>query len=189
MKRIAYALGVFAVALGPLGGCATKLPSPTLTFDNVQGLRAAGIPPLALGEFTRGPELSEARDRSIGIRADSLQPPQGGAFSGYLRDTFAAELAGAGLLDRNSPRVISAQLTRSDVSTSGSQSRGELGARFFLRNGEATVFEKEIIIEDEWPSSFLGVEAIPDAMNHYTALYPKLLGALVADPEFRAALR
>jgi hypothetical protein len=186
---IARALGAFVLALGLLSGCATMLPSPAVTFDSVRSLRAAGTPPLALGDFTRVPELSEARDRSIGIRADSLQPPQGGTFSGYLRDTFAAELAGAGLLDPNSPWVLSAQLTRSNVSTGGSQSRGELGARFRVVSGGAIVFEKEIVLEDEWPSAFLGAEAIPDAMNHYTALYPKLLAALVADPEFKAALR
>lgn len=187
MMRVACALGGLVIALGLLGACATQLPSPTLTFDNVQRLRTAGLRPLALGEFTRGPEFSEARDRSIAIRADSLQPPQGDTFSGYLRDTIAAELTGAGLLDPTSTRILSAQLTRSEVSTFGSRSRGALSARFRLSNGQTTTYEKELLVEEEWQSAFFGAEAIPDAMNHYTGLYPKLLAALVADPEFRAA--
>lgn len=187
MMQVARALGGLVIALGLLGACATQLPDPTVTFDNIQRLRAAGLPPLALGDFTRSPELPEASDRSIAIRADSLRPPQGATFSSYLRDTIAAELAGAGLLDPMSTRILSAQLTRSEVSTFGSLSRGALSARFRLSNGQAATYEKEFTVEEEWPSAFMGVEAIPDAMNHYTGLYPKLFAALLADPEFRAA--
>jgi hypothetical protein len=143
---------------------------------------------LALGEFSRGPALPEARDRSIAIRADALQPPGGGTFSSYLRSTIEAELAGAGLLDGNSRYVLGAQLTQSEVSTFGSESRGRLAAMFRLSDGQTLVFEKELMVEDAWPSSFLGAIAIPEAMNHYTGLYPRLFAALLEDPEFRAAL-
>ncbi len=187
MIRVARAFSALVIALGWLGACATQLPSPTLTFDNVQRLRTSGVPPLALGDFTRAPELSEASDRSIAIRADSLQPPQGSTFSAYLHDVVAAELAGAGLLDPASARTLSAQLTRSEVTTFGARSWGTVGARFRLSNGQFAAYDKEIIVDEEWASAFMGVEAIPDAMNHYTGLYAKLFAALVADPEFRAA--
>lgn len=186
---IKRALGALAIACAALSGCATQLPAATLTFDNVQRLRETNTPALALGEFTRGPGLSAQADRSISVRADSLQPPGGGTYSGYLRSVIEQELTGAGKLDPASPFVLSGQLTRSDVSTTGEQSRGELGAQFRLTRNGAVVFDKEIVIVEEWPSSYWGFEAIPRAMNNYTGLYPKLFGALLADPEFQAATR
>jgi len=172
-----------------IAACATSLPPPTATFDGIQQLRAAEIAPLALGDFTRAPELPEARDKSIAIRADSLQPPKGGTFSSFLRQTIEADLKGAGRLDPAADRILSAQLTRSDISTFGSNSRGALGARFRVTQKSAIIFEKQVTVEEEWPSAFLGAVAITDASNHYTGLYPKLWAALLADPEFRAAAR
>ncbi|MBK6703830.1 MAG: hypothetical protein IPG56_08790 [Caulobacteraceae bacterium] len=184
---IARALGAILTACVILSACATQLPAPTVTFDNVQRLREA--PALALGGFTRGSDLSEQRDRSLSIRADSLQPPGGGTFSGYLRSVIESELSGAGKLDSGSNLVLSAQLTRSEVSTSGSQGHGAIAAQFRLTRAGAVVFDKEISVQDQWPSSFLGGIAIPDAMNHYTGLYPQLFCALLADPDFQAAAR
>lgn len=185
IRAIAAAIAV----LGLLSACATQLPSPTLSFDNVQRLRAANIPPIALGEFTRAPSLSEAQDRRIGIRADSLRPPVGATFSSYLRSTIEAELVGVGVYDPASMLVLSAQLNRSEVSTGGADSGGVVGARFRLARNGVTVFEKDIVVEEQWPFALLGYTAINDAMNHYAGLYPKLFGALLADEEFLAATR
>ena len=168
-------------------GCATQLPAPAPTFDNIEQLRTTGIAPLSLGEFGPGPSLPSGRDRSVSFRAESLNPPSGGTFSSYLRETISAELTAAGKLDPSAHRVLSGQLVRSEVSTLGSESRGALGARFQLTRDGATVFDKEIVVEDTWPSSYFGAVAIPDAENHYSALYPKLFAALLADAEFRAA--
>ena len=189
MKNLAQALGALAIACVALSACATQLPAPTLTFDNVQSLRANNTPALALGEFTRGPGLSAAQDRSISVRADSLQPPSGTTYSAYLRSVIESELTGAGKLDPASPFLLSGQLTQSDVSTMGDESRGTLAARFQLTRGGAVVFDKEIVVAEQWPSSYWGVEAIPRAMNNYTGLYPKLFGALLADTDFQAATR
>lgn len=189
MNRLGRVIGALVVAVAALSACATQLPAPTLTFDNVQRLRANDTPALALGEFSRGPGLSAAQDRSISIRADSLRPPSGTTYSAYLRSVIEAELAGAAKLDPASPFVLSGQLTQSDVSTLGDVSVGRLAARFQLARNGAVVFDKEIVISEQWPSSYWGVEAIPRAMNSYTGLYPKLFGALLADPDFQAATR
>lgn len=189
MKRLARTFGALVIACAVLSACATQLPAPSLTFDNVQRLREASTPALALGEFTRGPGLSEADDRSIQVRADSLRPPSGGTYSAYLRSVIESELSGAGKLDPASPFVLSGQLMRSEVSTGGDQSRGALAAQFRLTRNGAVVFDKEIALAEQWPSSYWGIEAIPRAMNHYTGLYPKLFGALLDDPDFQAAVR
>lgn len=178
-----------AIALSALAACAAQLPPPSVTFENVQRLRETNTPALALGAFTRGSELSARQDQSIQIRAESLQPPSGDTFSAYLGSVIEVELTGAGRFDPASPFVLSGELTRSEVSTMEAQSRGAVAARFRLVRAGALVFEKEISVAEDWPSSYWGVEAIPEAMNHYTGLYPKLFGALLADAEFQAATR
>ncbi|MGH6950399.1 MAG: LptE family protein, partial [Vitreimonas sp.] len=126
------------------------------------------------------PGLSEQRDRSISIRADSLRPPSGGTFSSYLRSVIESELAGAGKLDPAAPFVLSGQIMRSDVSTTSAQSQAALAVQFRLTREGAVVFDEEIAVSEEWPSSYWGIEAIPAAMNHYTGLYPKAFGEAAA---------
>lgn len=187
MSRSIGALIFAIMSCAWLGACATQLSAPTATFDNVQRLRQAGVSPLSLGEFTRGPDLSEARDQSVIIRASSVRPPGGGTFSAYLRSVIETELSAAGKFDPGSSRVLSGQLTRSEVSTGGSTAQGALGAQFRLTRDGEVVFDQEIVVEESWPSNFIGAIAIPDATNHYTGLYPQLFEALLADPGFREA--
>jgi hypothetical protein len=180
------ALWAFAVGCCLVSACATELPPPVATFESIQQLRASNIAPLALGEFDATAELA-TRDHGVGFRADSLHPPGGGTFSGYLKQSISAQLTGAGKLAPDAAHVLSAQLTRIEVSTMGADSHAALAADFRLRVNGTLVFDKEIVVEDSWPSAFMGAEAIPDAENHYSALFPKLFAALLADPAFLSA--
>jgi hypothetical protein len=51
------------------------------------------------------------------------------------------------------------------------------------------VFDKEIVATSTWESSFMGAVAIPAAINQYGALYQKLVGQLLDDTEFLAAIK
>jgi hypothetical protein len=139
-------------------GCATELAPPVATFDSIQQLRASNIAPLGLGEFTSAPQIA-GRDHGLAFRVDTLKPPGGGTFSGYLQQTISAELSGAGKLSPGAARVISAQLTRIEVSTMGAQSRAAVGAHFRLSVDGAVAFDKEVVVEETWPSSFMGATA------------------------------
>lgn len=185
--RIRFAIA--AAVCGLASACATPLALNQQTFENVQILRAGDIPQMALGEFKLAKGLPEGMDKSLGIRADSVTPPQGLTFSGYLKQALEAELTGAGKLNPSAPVVISGELTRSQVSTGGQNSTGVLGARFLVTRSGAEVFNKELVVTEAWPSSFFGAEAIPAAMNHYNGFYPKMVTKLLQDPDFRAALR
>ena len=169
--------------------CSTALPAPSATFENITRIRSLDLPPVALGSFVRGESLSAAQDRSLQIRADSLKPPTGESFSTFLRQTFEAELTAADRLDPDSSNILSAALTRSSVFTAGATSRGELGAIFTLQRYGNIVFEKELIVNEEWPSAFLGAVAITDAANHYTGLYAQLVNAVLKDEDFLIAVR
>lgn len=172
-----------------LAGCTTSAPMgpQQATLANIQALRTAATPPMALGDFRPAASLPRGADRAIGVRADTLKAP-GGSFAAYLRQTLEAELKGAGVFDAASPVVISGVLTRSEVST-GTPSRGALAAQFVVTRAGARIYEKELTADAEWPSSFIGAIAIPEAMDRYTALYPALVSKLINDPDFVRAVK
>ncbi|ATQ41022.1 hypothetical protein [Caulobacter mirabilis] len=178
-----------ALCLGA-GGCAMgPMAVQGATLDNVQAARAATPAPVAVGAFVLAEGLPKAMDRSIAIRAGSVTAPGGGSFAGYLKTTLETELTAAGKLDAASGTTISGELTQSSVATPLPMSRGLVGARFRVTRDGKVLYEKELTASDEWESNFIGAVAIPMAMDRYTALYPKLVGVLLNDPEFRAALR
>jgi hypothetical protein len=182
-------LALAALAL-LLAGCATPpMAAHQPTLRNVQALRAADVPLIELGAFELAPGRPARMDRLIEIRASVLRAPNDGTFSSYLRQTLEAELQAAGKLAVDGDVVLSAQLTQSAIETSPPDSRGAVAARFVLTRAGAVVFDRELVAREEWPSSFIGAIAIPQAMDRYTALYPTLVTMLLTDPEFRAALR
>lgn len=163
------------------------LPQHAATLENIQAIRAAGIPNVSVGPFALAPGLPEDMDRSIGIRAVSVSSPDG-SFSTYLRQTLITELTAGGRLDPSSPIVIGGQLSESRVETGISEAHAVLGANFAVTRDGKIVFNKAFEVHDDWQGDFLGAVAIPAAMDHYTALYSRLVGALLMDNEFRAAV-
>jgi len=180
---------VLAAACVLAGGCVTvDAPVQQATFENVRLLQATDIPQIALGAFELAPGLPPQMDKTISMRAGSLKAPGTGSFSSYLRQTFETELTAAGKLSPEGTAVLSGQLTRSEVKTSPA-GEGHLAARFRVTRGGKVMFDKELAVTESWKFDFIGAIAIPEAMNRYTALYPKLVTALFNDAEFRQALR
>lgn len=169
-------------------GCTATIVEPETSIAAVRAASAGDFPPLAIGSFERGPTISRSADRAVGLRASTIKPPNGGSFSAYLGQTAATQLRLAGKLDSASPLRLSATLTESSANPAIGKARGALGAVFRLHRGGAVVFEKALRVEAGWNSSFIGALAIPDAEREYTALYPRLIELLFADPDFRAAL-
>ncbi len=180
---------VFAVLLAAACTSLPPLPEHQPTLANVQLLRNPDIPALALGDFALAPGLPARMDRSVSVRAEILRAPGDGSFSNYLRQTLEAELTASGKLDAASGTAISGLLTRSQVETAGDQSTGTLGARFIVTRGGQTLYDREHVVTDAWPSNFIGAIAIPDAMTHYNALYPALVGDLLRNEDFRQSVR
>ena len=173
---------------GALPGCATlKLGDHQPAMDTLVALREAGIAPLAVGEFKLASGLNPDLDKHQSSRGNPIDPPAGSTFSGYLRDSLTADLKAAGKFDAASPLSVQGQLTHNNLSTGMSSAEVVLGARFQVVRSGAVVFDKEIVQDDKWESSFVGAVAIPQAMNHYAQAYNVLLSKLYADTEFRAA--
>jgi hypothetical protein len=180
-------LSAIALSLAT-AACAMGMPEQQATIENLRVLRAADISPVNVGEFTLAPGLRPETDRSIAIRAVTVSPPNGGTFTGYLRQTLITELTADGKFDANSSIVIGGRLNVSKIDAGIGTAHATLGATFTVSRGGNKVYEKALEVHDDWSGDFLGAVAIPSAMDHYTALYSKLVGALLADGEFRAAM-
>ncbi|WP_293501415.1 hypothetical protein [Roseateles sp.] len=178
-----------AAALAILAGCVSvKMPAPAPSAGNAEKLRTAKLVPSQMGSFKLAAGKPADMDTSLsGLRGSSVSPA-GGSFAGQLRDEIAAELGAAGLLDAKSRFVVEGQLTDSMVDAGMSVGKGRLAARVQVRRDGQTLFDKEVVAEATWESSFVGAIAIPTAINQYGALYKTLAGKLFDDADFRRAL-
>lgn len=180
--------GALALTVAMLSGCATlKLGDHQPAMDTLVALRASGITPLAVGEFKLASGLSPELDKQQSSRGNPIYPPAGSTFSGYLRDSLISDLKAAGKFDAGSGLSVQGQLTQNKLSTGVSTAEVVLAARFQVTRSGGLVFDKEIVQDDKWDSSFIGAVAIPQAMNHYAQAYNVLLSKLYADTDFRAA--
>ncbi|MBV8603354.1 MAG: hypothetical protein JO224_01590 [Pelomonas sp.] len=181
--------GLAGLTLLGLGGCAThSMPEPTASFANVEKLRTAQIRPAMVGTFMLAAGKPKDMDTTLGgLRSTSLAPAHG-SFALQLRDTLVAELKNASLYDGTSPALIEGQLTDSFVDAAIGTSSGRLAARFTIKRDGHLVFDKELVVDEQWDGSFMGPVAIPDAIRHYEGLYHLLIGKLIDEPDFRAAL-
>lgn len=178
-----------AAMLAVLSGCAAvKMPAPTPSAANVEKLRSAKLAPAQVGTFKLAAGKPADMDTTLGGLRGSTLSPTNGSFAGQLRDELAAELTAAGLLDPKSDIVIEGQLTDSMVDAAIGTGKGRLAAKIQIKRGTATVFDKEVVAEASWESSFVGAVALPAAINQYGALYKTLVGKLFDDADFKRAL-
>ena len=188
MIRTFTRIVLVAMAVSVTACANVKLDATSATPATVEKLRAANLTSAQAGTFKLAPGKDASMDTSLsGLRGNSLSPAKG-AWSQLLKDTLVLELTASGLYDTQSRYVIEGQLTDSMVDAAIGTGTGRLAARFTVTNAGQKVFEKEIVAEASWESSFMGAVAIPAAIDQYSALYKKLVAKLVDDPEFRRAL-
>lgn len=171
------------------GGCANvRLDVVGATPATVEKLRTAGLAPAGVGTFALAPGRDPAMDTKLpGLRGNTLLPAKG-RWSQLLKDTLVAELVASGLYDPQSASVIEGQLTDSRVEAAVSTGTARLAARFVVTNGGQVRYDRELAVEAQWPSSFVGGIAIPVAIDQYSALYKALVAKLADDADFRRAL-
>ena len=188
IKRILKLGAIAALGLNLVACVSVQMPAPAASAGNVEKLRAAKLAPAGTGGFVLAPGKPADMDKSLGgLRGSSMQPSNG-SFALQLRDELVAELKAAGLYDTASKNLIEGQLTDSMVDAAIGTGKGRLAARFSVKRDGKLVFDKELAAEASWESSFVGATAIPMAINQYGALYKSLIGKLIDDADFRAAL-
>jgi hypothetical protein len=172
-----------------LAGCQDfPMAAPQPSLQSVQVIRTAEIQPLQVGDFALAPGKPASLDQPLGVRAVTLRSPYKDSFVLYLRESVITDLKAAGKYDPASKLVVKGWLTenRLDGSLSDPNS-GALGARFLLMQDDRTLYDKEFKVDAQWPTTFLGAVAIPEAINQYTTLYRELLWRFFRDDEFRKA--
>lgn len=188
MSRLARSARLAAAAFAAvlLGACTTQIDALPPSFETLQVMREAGIPPMALGRFTRGPN---GAGRSVTIRLSSMKAPKGADFAEFLGATFETELRAAGKLDPAAPVVIEGVLTESRVGEDFAKGGASLGAQIVLRRSGAVIFTREYRVDTRWQSDFIGAIAIPEAFRQYNSLYALLVRKVLSDPDFLAAAK
>ena len=188
LSTLARSAALAAFCAGLFGCASVKLPAPTASADTVQKLRAANAGPVKAGAFAPGPGLKADADRSQGGLRGSTVSAASGSFSQYLKDEIVTELKAAGLYDDNARTQIDAQLTDSQLDAAIGTGTGRLAAHFTVTRDGGKVFEKELVVDGRWESSFVGAVALPEAINRYSQFYKALAAKLFEDPDFRAAV-
>ena len=183
-------LAVSLVASLQLIGCANiSMSQPKATLETTTALRGAAMAPVAIGKFSLDSSRPADMDKSISLRgANHVTSSIDGSFSQYLRESLRVELEAAGLFDATSKTVVTGTLTQSEADAAIGTATAKLAARFVVIRADSVKYDKELVVNDSWESSFVGATAIPLAAAHYEGLYRKLTGKLLADAEFRTAL-
>jgi hypothetical protein len=171
-------------------GCASvQMASPTSDIATIEILRTAKLEPASVGTFTLAPGKDPAMDKTLGGLRGSSVAPANGSFAAQLKEQIVADLKASNIFSEASKIVISGQLTDSQVDAGMSVGKGRLAAIFFVDREGKRVFQKELAIDEQWQSSFVGASAIPDAIYRYTSMYKSLSQKLFEDPDFRAGVK
>lgn len=171
-------------------GCASvTLPAPAASAGNVERLKAANPAPIGVGEFKSAPGKAAEADKGLSIRGTNSIAPAGGSFALQLRDQLTSELKGAGLLSSDGRIVVSGTVTDNQLDAGVGTGSARLAARFQVRRDGALRYDKELVSTSTWESSFMAGIAVPAAFNQYGAIYQKLVGQLLDDADFRAAVK
>lgn len=176
------ALSVSACVNQPMG-------MPQASMATVDKIRTSVIAPVNVGSFVPAASLTGSKDKSVGIRALTLTSPIDGSFAKYFGKTLEVNLQAAGKFDTKAPLTLQGVLTDSDVSAGMDTGTAKLGAKISLVQNGTTLFEKQLTVDDKWPGAFIGAIAIPEAANHYTALYDSLVQKLFSDSDFLTAAK
>ena len=103
---------------------------------------------------------------------------------------MAAELRTAGKLDTASGLEVTGFLVESDLrSTRTTVAGAALSARFILKRDGVVACDRVLRVTDVCKSTIVSEAAVPRALGHYYALYPRLARSLLQDPAFIAAAR
>jgi hypothetical protein len=173
--------------LALISACSTPAPPYQPSISNVETLkRSSG--PVTVGVFAVKPGMPNAN--AVGLRAASMVSPVGADYAAYLGDAIRQELELAGKLSPKSNIEVSGVLTRNEINAGGlSTNDGVLEALFTVKKDGAVRYNKAKRADASWESSFVGAIAIPKAQQQYPLLVQSLLGQLIGDAEFQAAVK
>lgn len=181
-------LAAIVSAAAFLAGCANPAPNYAASIDNVEAFKRTGAAPLKPGLIgvTQGMPGATA----LQLRANTMVTPVGAHYGDYIAAALRQELELARMFNPQSGVEISGTLLKNNIDAGGiNTNEGQIEARFVVQANGQTRFDKVKRIEHQWESSFVGATAIPRAAANYPVMVQKLIGSLVADPDFVKAIK
>lgn len=170
-----------------LSGCASTAPQYQVANSNVQAL-SVGAGKVAVGKFGYGAKGTKLNQ--LTIRGGSYDSPVEKSWAAYLQEALKAELVASNRLTDNADAVITGVLLENDLDGSGANiGTAHISAKFVVTRSGHITYERQLTIDKQWESSFIGGIAIPLARQSYIAAMSELLGKLFTDTEFIRAIQ
>ncbi|MFT3929757.1 MAG: hypothetical protein QM709_05575 [Spongiibacteraceae bacterium] len=168
-----------------LAGCSTTAPVYQSDFGSVNAMKNYDLEKMQVSNVS----MAQPSMEKISIRGGSVRSPYG-TYAGYFKHALEEQLKQAAVFDAGSGTEISCVVTNNKLDGSGSsKGTADLAGNFTVkRNGQA-IYNKSIAIHHEWPSSFVGAVAIPNALQGYGVAVQKLVDAFYSDKEFIDAVK
>lgn len=177
-RLIAIAIPLLFASI--LTGCSTTAPVYQTDFGSVNAMKNYDLEKMHVSNVS----MAKPSLEKISIRGGTMNSPYG-TYAGYFKHALQEQLKQAGAFDAGSPLEISCVVTRNELDGSGSSiGTADLAGNFIVKRGGQAIYEKSISIHHEWPSSFVGAVAIPNALQGYGAAVQKLVNAFFSDKEF-----
>ncbi len=164
MKFLKYFLGLMIVIF-LFTGCTYKASGYKANFESINTIKELDLKPMSVGKCYY--ENNDSNVTNIGLRGSTMVSPYEGSFADYLE--FALK-----------EHFLKNHINANGITTG----TASLSAKFILKENEKIAFQQVYEIEHEWPSSFAGAIAIPDALLNYSIAVQKLIDKLMSDKLF-----
>lgn len=162
-----------------LAGCSTVAPIYQPDFTSVNALKNNELASMGVGSVT----LANPGLDKVTIRGGTMKSPYGTSYAGYYKFAIEEQLKQADLWNKDAGTVVTCVVQRNDLDGSGSSTgTADLAAKFLVTRDGKEIYNKVHSIHHEWPSSFVGAIAIPNAMQGYQSAVQKLIDAFFSDP-------
>lgn len=187
LKNIVLSLPLILV----LSGCTLKPGLYKPDFNSINELKELNVKSLAVAPTSYQNKWAATQEvEEVNVRGGRLVSPYGETFAEYLKVSLEEHLKSANLYDPTSSLIISAVLLQNEVHANGViTGNADISAKFIVRQGDNTIYEKIHTIHHEWDSSFLAAVAVPNALANYPIAMQKLINSLMSDKDFIESIK
>ena len=162
-------IGLIGVSF--LSACTIQVPPYSADIGNVSKLKQETVSPLSVGTIK-----SEKKLNKISLRGSPLISSVGNSYGKYIENALLQELKLAKLWSGVAKKQVTGKVIDQDIDVTGfSEGSSFIKVNFIVSEENIILFEKEIMAEHTFDSSFMGAIAITNGQKSYVELVQKLL--------------